>query len=162
MRLLLLLLLISFTFPLTATYEVYLFFFKVGEIKVHVEKDKALAEGKTYETWRWLYDYNFKFIQRGKEITLYEREGRKEKVLKGEKVYEKKPWIPLIVEYLRDGKVRKSELFKVKEEKGRLVVIPLKSKRVKRVILYGKGVPKEILIEGKVSLNLKLKDARED
>ncbi len=162
MRIFLFLLAFSFTFSLTATYEVYLLFFRVGEIKINVEKKKAEAEGKTYESWRWLYDYNFKFIQKGKDIFLYEKEGKKKRVLKGRKVYEKKPWIPLIVEYLREGRVSENELFKVKVEKDRLIVIPLKSKKVKRIILYGKGVPEEILIEGSLTLKLKLKNAKEN
>ncbi len=144
------------------TYEVYLFFFRVGEIKVELKEDGATAEGRTYEGWRWLYSYDFKFLQKGDRILLYEREKGKERRYEGKEVYEKKPWIPVVVEYLRSGKIPDNDLFTLKEEKNRVLVIPKKSKRLKKIELYGGRPPREIVIYGKVKLTLRLRDEREN
>jgi len=162
MKALLLLLLPALLFPKELVYEVYLFFFPVGEVKIELSEGRALAEGKTKEGWRWLYSYDFKFVQEGDEVLLVEVEKGKKKTYEGKKVYEKKPWIPVVVEYLRTGTVKETDFFKVKRENGTLRVIPLKSKKVKEIVLEGGNPPKEIKIEGKADITLKLKYERED
>ena len=134
----------------------------MGEIKITLTQNRAVAEGRTYKSFEWLYRYNFRFLQEGKKIFLYEREKDKERVYEGQEVYEKKPWIPVVVEYLRNGKVQESELFSVRREGEKVIVIPKKSKKVKRIILYGGKIPKKIKIYGKLTITLILKDVKED
>ena len=162
MKFLILLFLISFSFSKTLTYGVKVLWFEVGEIKIVLTEDKALAEGKTYKSFEWLYRYNFKFVWDKEKIYLYEREKNKERVYEGKKVYEKKPWIPVVVEYLRSGKVKETELFSVKQERDKIVVIPKKKKKLKKIVIYGKGIPQKIKIYGKLTITLILKDVRED
>ncbi|WP_461829762.1 hypothetical protein [Aquifex sp.] len=162
MRILILLLLVSLSFSKTITYGVKVLWFEVGEIKVILTQDKAVAEGKTYKSFEWLYRYNFKFVWKRNKIYLYEREKDKERVYEGNQVYEKKPWIPIVVEYLRSGKVKESKLFSVKREGNKIIVIPKKSKKVKKIVLYGGKIPKKIKIYGKLTITLILKDVRED
>ncbi len=162
MKFLILLFLISLSFSKTLTYGVKVLWFEVGEIKIVLTEDKAFAEGKTYESFEWLYRYNFKFVWDKEKIYLYEKEKNRERVYEGSKIYEKKPWIPVVVEYLRNGKVKETELFSVKQEGNKIVVIPKKKKKLKKIVIYGKGIPKEIKIYGKLTITLILKDVRED
>jgi len=163
MRILILLLLLkALLFAETYTYEVYLFFFKVGEIKVELGKNEAKAEGHTYKSWRWLYSYDFKFVQKGSKLFLEEIEKKKRKRYEGREVYEKKPWIPVVVEYLKSGRIPDNSLFTLKREKNKVVVLPKRSKRLKKIELFGGKPPRKIVIYGKVMLTLKLKDERKD
>lgn len=162
MRILLLLLLVSFAFSKTITYGVKVLWFEVGEIKITLTQDKAVAEGRTYKSFEWLYRYNFRFVWDRENIFLYEREKDRERIYKGKRVYEKKPWIPIVVEYLRNGRVKESELFSVKREGNKVLVIPKKSKKVKKIVIYGERTPKKIKIYGKLTITLILKDVKED
>ncbi len=163
MRLLVaLLLFISFAFSKTIVYGVKVLWFEVGEIRIRLTEDKAYAEGRTYKSFGWLYRYNFRFVWDRDRVFLYEREKDRERVYEGRKVYEKKPWIPVVVEYLRRGKVKESELFSVKREGKEIVVVPKKSRRLRKIVIYGNGVPKRIKIYGKLTITLVLKDVRED
>ena len=162
MRLLIFLLLVSLSFSKTLTYGVKVLWFEVGEIKIVLTKDRALAEGRTYKSFEWLYRYNFKFVWEKDRIYLYEREKDRERVYEGKKVYEKKPWIPIVVEYLRNGKVKKTDIFSVKQEGDKIVVIPKKKKKLKKIVIYGKGTPEKIKIYGKLTITLILKDVKED
>jgi len=158
-----LLLLFAFVFGRTLTYDVYLYFFKVGKVEIDIRDGKVVARGSTDPSMRWLYSYDFTFTQEGERMLLVEREKGKEKVFRDEEIYEKKPWLPLIVEYMKEGKVRESELFRVKNEGEALVVYPLKSKKVKKVVIKnGKGAPREIVIYGKAKLTLRLRDEGAD
>jgi len=157
-KVLILLIFISFVFSKTFHYDVYVFFFRVGEIKIQIDKDKSYAEGRTLKSMRWLYSYDFKFYENRGEMKLYEREKGKVRIFGKEKIYEKKPWIPLLVEYLKTGKVSGNDLFKVKKEANNLIVIPLKSKRVKKIVIKGKEIPKEVVIYGKIKVKLKLRN----
>ena len=162
MRVLLIFLLISLSFSKTITYDVYVLFFKVGEIKIKLNKNYAYAEGRTVNGWELIYSYNFKFIQEGKKLELYEKEKGKERIYKGKKVIEKKPWIPLIVEYLQRGKVEKTQDYRIVEKENRIEIYPKKSKRLKKVYIYGSRIPERIEIYGKVKIILKLRNVKED
>jgi len=161
-KLLLIFLLITFSFSKTFYYDVYVLFFRVGEIKIQIEKNKSYAEGKTLKSMSWLYSYNFKFYEEKGDMKLYENEKGRVKVFGKEKIYEKKPWIPLLVEYLKSGKIVENNIFKVKREENNLVVIPLKSKRVKKILIKDGKIPREIIIYGRVKIKLKLKKAEDD
>ena len=164
--LLIILLLFSLSFSKTIIYDVYLYFFKVGNVRIELKNNETYAEGKTLESMSWLYTYNFKFVQKGNEVFLYEREKNKERIFNKEDVYRKKPWLPLIVEFIKEGSIRETNLFKVKDKVEFLEVFPTNSKKIKKIIIKrdfkNKNIPKEIIIYGKVKLSLKLKDVRED
>ena len=162
MKFLILLIFVSLSFSRTLTYGVKVFWFEVGKIKITITKDRAVAEGRTYKSFEWLYKYNFKFIQEKGKILLLEKENGKERIYEGRKVYEKKPWIPVVVEYLRNGRIRENGMFKIKREGDRLIVLPTKSKKLKKIIIYGKGIPKKIEIRGKITITLILKDVKEN
>ena len=150
------------SFSKTLTYGVKVLGFEVGEIKVVVSENKAVAEGQTYENFRWLYEYDFKFVWEGNDAYLYERERGKNRVYRGEEVYTRKPWIPIIVEYLREGRIKDTELFSVRRENDKVVVIPKDKKRLEKILIYGQRVPEKIEIYGQLPITLILKDVRED
>ncbi|NPB06722.1 MAG: hypothetical protein GXO03_03840 [Aquificae bacterium] len=139
------------------TYDVYVYFFPVGKVEIKLTDEGAYARGYTKEGWRWLYSYDFEFFQNGEKLFLIEVEKGKKKLYEGRRVYEKKPWIPLLIEFLKTGKVRETELFKVKKDKTTLRVVPLKSKKVKEIIIKGGNPPKEIVIKGALEIKLVLK-----
>ncbi len=74
MWILILLVLFSLSFSKTFTYGVKVLWFEVGEIKITIEKDKAVAVGRTYKSFEWLYKYDFEFVSDGKKLYLYEKE----------------------------------------------------------------------------------------
>ncbi|HIQ48264.1 MAG TPA: hypothetical protein EYH58_01315, partial [Aquifex aeolicus] len=133
--LLIILLLFSLSFSKTIIYDVYLYFFKVGNVRIELKNNETYAEGKTLEAMRWLYTYDFKFVQKGNEMFLYEREKNKERIFNKEDVYRKKPWLPLIVEFIREGKIKETNLFKVKDKVEFLEVFPTNSKKIKKIII---------------------------
>ncbi|RUM31395.1 MAG: hypothetical protein DSY42_02805 [Aquifex sp.] len=166
MKIFLILLLFSLSFSKTIIYDVYLYFFKVGNVKIELKDNETYAEGKTSEGMSWLYTYDFKFVQKGNEMFLYEREKNKERIFRREDVYRKKLWLPLIVEFIKEGRIKETNLFKVKDKGKFLEVFPTNSKRIQKIVikrdLKSKNIPQEIIIYGKVKLSLKLKDVRED
>jgi len=139
-------------------YKTYLGSIPVGEIKISLSEKKVTAEGSTYPYISWLYSYNFKFVMDGADFYLYERENEKEKKFDRKKIYEKKPWLPLIVEYIMYGKNSNSDLYPIKvEKKGSIYVIyPLKSKRVKKIVMYidKSRFPLKIDIDGRYHIVL--------
>lgn len=163
---LIILLLFSFSFSKTIIYDVYLYFFKVGNVKIQLKDNETYAEGKTSKDIRWLYTYDFKFIQKGNEMFLYEREKNKERIFKREDIYRKKPWLPLVIEFIKEGSIKGANLFKVKDKGAFMEVFPTNSKRIKKIVikkgLKNRNIPGEIIIYGKVKLRLKLRDVKED
>ncbi|WP_457623385.1 hypothetical protein [Persephonella sp.] len=140
-------------------YKTYLGSIPVGEIKITIEKNRVVAEGSTYHYISWLYNYNFRFIKEDNNYLLYEKENKKEKIYKKDKIFEKKPWLPLIVEYILYGKNSSSDIYPIKiEKKGNTYIIfPLKSKRVKKITMSidKSRFPLMIDIDGKYHIILK-------
>ncbi len=146
-------------------YKTYLGSIPVGEIKIIVSNDEVTAEGSTYPYISWLYSYNFRFYMNRENITLYERENKKEKVFKKDKIYEKKPWLPLIIEYILYGKNSNSDLYpiKVEKKKDKYFIYPLKSKKVKKIVMYidKSRFPSKIDIDGKYHIILERSEITE-
>ncbi len=144
----------------TGVYKAYVYFIPVGEITFDIKKDSAIVKGETYKSLRWLYNYTFRFEASKEGYFLYEKENRKEKVYRDEQIKKKKPWLPLIVKYIMEGKSVKDDKsfpYKVERSKDRVIIYPLKSKRVKRIVMLvknGSRLPEKIEIEGKIDITL--------
>lgn len=144
-------------------YKVYVFFIPVGEITFNIQKNTALVKGETYKSLRWLYNYTFKFEANDKGYFLYEKENKKEKVYKNQEIEKKKPWLPLIVKYITEGRKPDSKddnhfPYKIVESKNNVIIYPLKSKKVKKIVIKNskhQKLPEEIFIEGKINITLK-------
>ncbi|NPA58348.1 MAG: DUF3108 domain-containing protein [Aquificae bacterium] len=154
----------SFSFSAEkGVYKVYVYFLPVGEIVFEIEGNKAVVQGETYKSLRWLYNYTFRFEASEDGYFLYEKENKKEKVYRNEEIEKKKPWLPLIVKYILEGKKPDSENdqrfpYRIEEKGDTVVIYPLKSKKVKKIIVKlskNSRLPEEIKIEGKVNLTLK-------
>lgn len=143
-------------------YKAYVYFIPVGEITFNIEENKAFVIGKTYEGLRWLYNYTFRFEASSDGYFLYENENGKEKVYKNQEIMKKKSWLPLIVKYILEGKKPdpekdKSFPYKIVEEKNQIVIYPLKSKKVKKILITQSTksrLPEKIKIYGKVRITL--------
>ncbi len=137
-----------------AIYKVYYSFIPVGKIIFKWEKDNIEVKGSVYPYLKFLYDYNFVFESRGNDFSLIEREGGKLKVYKKEDIYRKKPWLPLVVKFLKTRKADENGKFypyKLEVEDKKYIIYPLKSKKVKRIEIIFDGnikFPKEIRIYG--------------
>ncbi len=143
-------------------YKAYVFFIPVGEITFHLEKDKVLVKGETYKSLRWIYNYTFRFEANSDGYFLYEKENKKEKIYKNKKIEEKKPWLPLIVKYIKEGKKPDSDKdpdfpYRIEEKKDTVFIYPLKSKKVKKITLKlskNSRLPEKIEIDGKIDITL--------
>ncbi len=144
-------------------YKVYVYFFPVGEVTFDIQNNKAFVKGETYPSFRWIYNYTFRFEASEKGYFLYEKENKKEKVYKNEQILKKKPWLPLIVKYILEGQKPDPEKdknfpYKIIEKGDRVIIYPLKSKKVKKIILKlskNNRLPEKIEIEGKIDITLK-------
>ncbi|MDQ7055643.1 MAG: hypothetical protein Q9M89_03810 [Persephonella sp.] len=146
----------------TGVYRAYVYFIPVGEITFDVKKDKAFVKGETYKSLKWLYNYTFRFEANSDGYFLYEKENKKEKIYKDEQIKKKKPWLPLIVKYIMEGKKPDSEKdrnfpYRIERQKDRVIIYPLKSKKVKKIVMLlknGSRLPERIEIEGKIDITL--------
>ncbi len=146
----------------TGVYKAYVYFIPVGEITFDIKKDSAVVKGETYKSLRWLYNYTFRFEASKEGYFLYEKENKKEKVYRDEQIKKKKPWLPLIVKYIMEGKDVSPEKdrnfpYKIEKQKNKVIIYPLKSKRVKRIVMLlknGSRLPEKIEIEGKIDITL--------
>jgi len=152
---------VSLSFAEKGIYKVYVYFLPVGEIIFDIQKDTAVVKGSTYSSVRWLYNYTFLFKATENGYFLYEKENKKEKVFKDEQIKEKKPWLPIIVKYIMEGKEpEKTDKFqyKLKKEGNKVYIYPLDSKKVKKIILVFKRnskLPDYIEIDGKIKIKMK-------
>ncbi|WP_457641664.1 hypothetical protein [Persephonella sp.] len=151
---------ISLSFGEKAIYKTYVGSIPVGEIQIVIEKNKVKAFGNTHPYISWLYNYTFRFEVNGSNYILYEKENKKEKVYKNEKIYEKKPWLPLIIDFIRYGKKPKNSIypFKIEKKENIYIIYPFKSKSVKKIILKtgsDNNFPEVIDIDGRYHIILK-------
>ena len=143
-------------------YKAYVYFIPVGEITFHLEKDKVTVRGETYKSLRWIYNYTFRFEANNSGYFLYEKENKKEKIYRDKKIEEKKPWLPLIVKYIKEGKKPDSDKdpdfpYRIEERENTVFIYPLKSKKVKKITLKlskNSRLPEKIDIEGKIDITL--------
>ena len=143
-----------------ALYKAYYGFIPIGTIEFKWNKNVIKVEGKVYPYLRFIYDYNFIFEAKDNDFFLYEKENKKVREYTKEKIFKKKPWLPLIVKFLKTRKADENgEKYPYKlEKKGNTYIIyPLKSKKVKKIVLvFGKDkkFPEKIKIYGKYFIKL--------
>ncbi|ACN98294.1 conserved hypothetical protein [Sulfurihydrogenibium azorense Az-Fu1] len=153
-------------------YKVYVFGLAVGDIYITKKDGKIEAKGQTYKSLRFLYNYDFLYIEEGDYKALYEKEKDKEKIYENQEIYEKKPWLPIITKFFKDNvspqdilymKIQINNapvLISKQENQDQIVYIfePQKSK-TKKILVYmrkNQSVPYKIDIEAKVSISLEL------
>jgi len=144
------------------TYKAYVYFIPVGEIQFDIRGNSAVVKGETYKSLRWIYNYTFRFEAGENGYFLYEKENKKEKIYKNKQIEKKKPWLPLIVKFIIEGKKPDSEKdknfpYRIEEKGDTVIIYPLKSKKVKKIIvrLSDKDrLPEYIEIIGKVDIKL--------
>lgn len=150
------------TYAEKGVYKAYVYFIPVGEITFSLEKDRILVKGETYKSLRWIYNYTFRFEANNSGYYLYEKENKKEKIYKNKQIEEKKPWLPLIVKYIKEGKKPDSDKdpdfpYRIEEKGDTVFIYPLKSKKVKKIILKlskNSRLPEKIEIDGKIDIKL--------
>ncbi|SNZ08950.1 hypothetical protein SAMN06265182_1429 [Persephonella hydrogeniphila] len=151
-----------FSYAEKGTYKAYVYFIPVGEIYFDIQKDKAIVKGETYKSLRWIYNYTFRFEANKNGYFLYEKENEKEKVYKNEQIEKKKPWLPLIVKFILEGKKPDSEKdknfpYRIEEKENSVIIYPLKSKKVKKITVKlskKDRLPDYIQIDGKIDIKL--------
>jgi hypothetical protein len=153
-------------------YKVYTMGLPVADIYVTNKDGKMEARGKTYKSLRWLYDYDFLYIEQDDYKVLYEKENNKERIYKNQEIYEKKPWLPIISKFFK-GKVSPEEVLSTnisineapvyisKEEGNDYTIYIFKSQnsnsKIKKIEVYLKSdqnLPYRVEIEGKVNIAL--------
>ncbi|MGC9120803.1 MAG: hypothetical protein ACP5G3_05035, partial [Sulfurihydrogenibium sp.] len=90
-------------------YKVYAMGLSVADMYITNKDGKIEARGRTYKSLRWLYDYDFLYIEQDDYKALYEKENNKEKIYENQEIYEKKPWLPIIAQFFK-GKVSPEEI----------------------------------------------------
>lgn len=143
-------------------YKAYVYFIPVGEITFQIEKDNVTVKGETYKSLRWIYNYTFRFEANRDGYFLYEKENKKEKIYRNKQIEEKKPWLPLIIKYILEGKKPDSDKdpdfpYRIEERGDTVYIYPLKSKKVKKITLKiskNSRLPEKIDIEGKIDITL--------
>jgi hypothetical protein len=153
-------------------YKVYVFGLAVGDIYITKKDGKIEAKGQTYKSLRFLYNYDFLYIEEGDYKALYEKEKDKERIYENQEIYEKKPWLPIITKFFKDN-VSPQDILSMKiqinnapvliskqENQDQIVYIfePQNSK-TKKILVYmrkNQSVPYKIDIEAKVSISLEL------
>jgi hypothetical protein len=141
-------------------YNTYVYGINVGKITIKQNGNNITVEGKTRRAISWLYNYAFKFKANGNKYYLYERENGKPKVYTNTKIYQKKAWLPLLVDFIRYGEIKKNAHypFNLRKSGTKYIILPTKSKKVKRIeFKIGKQdrFPTEIFIDGKVDIRIK-------
>ena len=140
-------------------YKSKVYGISVGDVVIKDNGKTIKVEGSTYKGLSWLYNYSFKFKAEGDNYYLYENENGKQKVYTNEKIYQKKAWLPILVDFIRYGEVRKNIYypFKLKIVGNKYIIIPLKSKKVKKIeFTVGKKdrYPLRIFIDGKIDITI--------
>jgi len=153
-------------------YKVYVFGFAVGDIYITKKDGKIEAKGQTYKSLRFLYNYDFLYIEEGDYKALYEKEKDKERIYENQEIYEKKPWLPIITKFFKDN-VSPQDILSMKiqinnapvliskqENQDQIVYIfePQNSK-TKKILVYmrkNQNIPYKIDIEAKVNIFLEL------
>lgn len=154
-----------------SVYKVYILGLNIGEIYFYKEGDKLEVKGETYPSLRFIYNYNFLYIEKGNYQALYEKEKNKERIYENEEIYDKKPWLPLIAKFFKED-IKSEEILNLNININNAPVVikkqdlasetvfifePQRSK-TKKIIVYLNNVdkyPYQIDIEGKVNITLK-------
>lgn len=151
-------------------YRVYAFGIAAGDVYFSSKDGKIEAKGQTYKSLRFIYSYDFFYIEQDDYIALYEKEKDREKIYQNKEVYEKKPWLPIISMFFKDGlsdekilslklEINNAPVFIKKTEDDYQKIfyfIPQESK-TKKITVYikkGENLPYRIDIEGKTDISL--------
>ncbi len=138
----------------------------VGEVVIEEQGNRIYVNGSTYRGISWLYNYSFKFKSDGKNYYLFENENGKQKIYTNEKIYQKKAWLPILVDFIKSGKVNKNissyypfrlKITDLGNNLTKYTIIPTKSKKVKKIeFTVGKkdNFPLKIFIDGKLDITL--------
>ncbi|MEJ5172184.1 MAG: hypothetical protein WHT47_00540 [Hydrogenothermaceae bacterium] len=153
-----------------SVYKVYAFGIPAGEIYFSIKEGKIEAHGQTYKSLRFLYSYDFIYIDKEDYKALYEKEKDKERLYENQEIYEKKPWLPIIALFFRGDindekilnlniKINDAPVSIKKEEDTQEKVFYFlpQSSKTKKIIVYikkGENLPYRIDIEGKTNISL--------
>lgn len=155
----------------TAIYKVYALGIGVGEVYFTKKDNKIEARGQTYPKLRFLYNYDFVYLEQNDYKALYEKEKEKEKIYENQEIYEKKPWLPIISQFFK-GRLKEDDILNMKikinnapikisqqdTESEYVYIFEPQNSKTKRITIYinkNEDVPYLIEIEGKVNITLK-------
>lgn len=151
-------------------YRVYTAGIAVGEVYFSFKEGKLEARGSTYRRWRFIYDYDFFYVDDGQSRALYEKEKGKEKIYLDDEVFQRRPWLAVASIFIKNSddtdKLISSGLTlngkpviikKIDEEWQKVFyILPVESK-IKKITVYIKkdeSLPYRIDIEGKMDITL--------
>ena len=155
----------------TAIYKVYALGIGVGEVYFTKKDNKIEARGQTYPKLRFLYNYDFVYLEQNDYKALYEKEKEKEKIYENQEIYEKKPWLPIISQFFK-GRLKEDDILNMKikinnapikisqqdTESEYVYIFEPQNSKTKSITIYinkNEDVPYLIEIEGKVNITLK-------
>ena len=155
----------------TAVYKVYALGIGVGEVYFIKKDNKIEARGQTYQSLRFLYNYDFVYLEQNDYKALYEKEKEKEKIYENQEIYEKKPWLPIISQFFK-GRLKEDDILNMKIKinnapvkiskqdtaSEHVYIFEPQNSKTKRITIYinkNEDVPYLIEIEGKVNITLK-------
>jgi hypothetical protein len=155
----------------TAVYKVYALGIGVGEVYFIKKDNKIEARGQTYPSLRFLYNYDFVYLEQNDYKALYEKEKEKEKIYENQGIYEKKPWLPIISQFFK-GRLKEDDILNMKIKINNapvkiskqdtaseyVYIFEPQNSKTKRITIYinkNEDVPYLIEIEGKVNITLK-------
>jgi hypothetical protein len=155
----------------TAVYKVYALGIGVGEVYFIKKDNKIEARGQTYPSLRFLYNYDFVYLEQNDYKALYEKEKEREKICENQEIYEKKPWLPIISQFFK-GRLKEDDILNMKIKindtpvkiskqdtaSEYVYIFEPQNSKTKRITIYvnkNEDVPYLIEIEGKVNITLK-------
>ena len=155
----------------TAVYKVYALGIGVGEVYFIKKDNRIEARGQTYPSLRFLYNYDFVYLEQNDYKALYEKEKEKEKIYENQEIYEKKPWLPIISQFFK-GRLKEDDILNMKIKindapvkiskqdtaSEYVYIFEPQNSKTKRITIYinkNEDVPYLIEIEGKVNITLK-------
>jgi hypothetical protein len=155
----------------TAVYKVYALGIGVGEVYFIKKDNKIEVRGQTYPSLRFLYNYDFVYLEQNDYKALYEKEKEREKIYENQEIYEKKPWLPIISQFFK-GRLKEDDILNMKIKINNapvkiskqdtaseyVYIFEPQNSKTKRITIYinkNKDVPYLIEIEGKVNITLK-------
>lgn len=156
----------------TAIYKVYALGIGVGEVYFIKKDNKIEARGQTYSSLKFLYNYDFVYLEQNDYKALYEKEKEKEKIYENQKIYEKKPWLPIISQFFK-GNIKEEDIlnmeikindapvkiYKKSKESNNIYIFEPQKSKTKRILVHIKeteDIPSMIEIEGKINITLVL------
>ncbi|ACD66266.1 MAG TPA: hypothetical protein DEA57_01485 [Sulfurihydrogenibium sp.] len=155
----------------TAIYKVYALGIGVGEVYFIKKDNRIEARGQTYPSLRFLYNYDFVYLEQNDYKALYEKEKEREKIYENQEIYEKKPWLPIISQFFK-SRLKEDDILNMKIKindapvkiskqdtaSEYIYIFEPQNSKTKRITIYinkNEDVPYLIEIEGKVNITLK-------